>query len=75
MLTLGRAVGAWHTLEFRNEVRLLVPLLVTGCKIWHLREAGRFYPKMAWLSTVESLPDAAQVGVLSTLPSGFQSTN
>ena len=53
--------GAWHTLTLRGENRLIMPLLVTGCKIWHLRAAGRFYPKMAWLSTMRALPDASQV--------------
>lgn len=55
------STGAWHTLRVRGQVRLLVPLLVTGCKIWHLRAAGRFYPKMAWLSTIQKLPNGSQV--------------
>ncbi|KAK9812932.1 hypothetical protein WJX72_005941 [[Myrmecia] bisecta] len=53
--------GAWHIAHLRTETRVLVPLLVTGCKLWHLRKEGRFYPKMAFLNTMESLPDGAQV--------------
>lgn len=53
--------GAWHTLAYNGEDRLLVPLLVTGCKIWHLRVAGCFFPKMAWLNTLQSLQDSSQV--------------
>ncbi len=35
-------------------------MLVTGCKVWHLRDEGVFYPKHAWLRTVAALPDGAQ---------------
>lgn len=40
---------------------VVVPNLVTGCKIWHLREKGSFYPKTAWANTIASLPDGAWV--------------
>lgn len=53
--------GAWHHVRVRGRQRLLAPMLVTGCKVWHLREAGVFYPKHAWLHTVAALPDGAQV--------------
>ena len=55
------SAGAWHTLMHEGEPQLLVPLLVTGCKIWHLRKAGCFFPKMAWLNTLKSLQDGSQV--------------
>jgi hypothetical protein len=45
----------------RGEARLIVPLLVTGCKVWHLREEGVFYPKLAWQIATAMLPDNAQV--------------
>lgn len=53
--------GAWHHVRVRGRQRLLAPMLVTGCKVWHLREAGVFYPKHAWLHTIAALPDGAQV--------------
>ena len=39
---------------------LVVPQLVTGCKIWHLRPEGSFYPKSAWLAATGALPPGAQ---------------
>ena len=47
-------------MRLRGQQRLLAPLLVTGCKVWHLRDAGVFYPKHAWLRTIAALPDGAQ---------------
>ena len=64
--------GAWHTLSFGGQERLLVPLLVTGCKIWHMRKAGCFFPKMAWLSTLDSLRDGSEVGCLHRRLCTFQ---
>jgi hypothetical protein len=52
--------GAWHQVRVRGRRRLLAPMLVTGCKVWHLRDEGVFYPKHAWLRTVAALPDGAQ---------------
>ena len=39
---------------------LVVPQLVTGCKIWHLRPEGSFYPKIAWLAATGVLPPGAK---------------
>ena len=47
-------------MALRGRQRLLAPLLVTGCKVWHLRDAGVFYPKHAWLRTIAALPIGAQ---------------
>lgn len=54
-------VGAWRTVQLRGEARLLHPLLVTGLKIWHLREGTSFYPKVQWQHTLALLPRGAQV--------------
>ena len=40
---------------------LVVPQLVTGCKIWHLRPEGSFYPKSAWHAAMDALPGGSQV--------------
>lgn len=39
---------AWRTVTLRGRTRLLHPLLVTGCKIWHLRpgDDSNFYTKV-----------------------------
>ena len=63
---LGRAgapAGAWRHVTLRGEQRLLRPLLVTGCKIWHMRPAGTFYPKVQLTNTLAAMPDGAQVCV------------
>ncbi|CAK9882664.1 unnamed protein product [Sphagnum jensenii] len=56
--------AAWRTVQLREEARLLVPLLVTGLKVWHLREESRFYPKVAFQTAMESLPQDSQVIML-----------
>lgn len=59
----GFWAGGWHRLHVQGKELVVVPNLVTGCKIWHLREKGTFYPKTAWANTVASLPDGASVCV------------
>lgn len=43
---------------------LLVPHLVTGCKMWHLRPEGEFFPKHNWRRAAEQVPDGARVLVV-----------
>lgn len=59
--------GAWSLVELRGEARVLVPRLVTGLKIWHMRQAGIFYPKHSFLTTMANLPDGAQVSPCNAL--------
>lgn len=56
--------AAWRHVTLRGEKRLLVPALVTGCKAWHLRPEGSFYPKKQFDSIVASLPKGAKVMAL-----------
>ena len=56
--------GAWRSMEVHGRQTLVVPQLVTGCKIWHLRPEGSFYPKTAWCTAVDSLPEGSQVSML-----------
>lgn len=51
-------------MEVHGRQTLVVPQLVTGCKIWHLRPEGSFYPKTAWCTAVNSLPEGSQVSML-----------
>ncbi|KAL0051898.1 hypothetical protein WJX82_004074 [Trebouxia sp. C0006] len=53
--------GAWNLVQLRGQPRVLVPCLSTGLKIWHMRQAGIFYPKHSFLTTMANLPDGAQV--------------
>jgi len=48
-------------MDVAGQKILVVPLLVTGCKIWHLRPEGSFYPKSAWRTAVDALPAGSQV--------------
>eukprot|EP01139_Manchomonas_bermudensis_P005484 Amastigsp_a175212_10.p3 type:complete len:185 gc:universal Amastigsp_a175212_10:560-6(-) len=48
----------WH-----GAPRLLVPRLVTGLKVWHLRPSSRFYPKANFANVVATLPRGATVVV------------
>lgn len=48
-------------MEVHGQEVLVVPQLVTGCKIWHLRPEGSFYPKSAWLTAVDALPAGSMV--------------
>ena len=52
---------AWRTVAFRGEPHLLVPRLVTGCKIWHLREKSAFFPKYNFEHAVKNIPEGAPV--------------
>ena len=48
-------------MDVAGQKILVVPLLVTGCKIWHLRPEGSFYPKSAWRTAVDAVPEGSQV--------------
>ena len=37
---------SWRVVQWRGEPRLPVPRLVTGLKVWYLREASDFFPKV-----------------------------
>lgn len=40
---------------------MLVPALVTGLKVWHIREESSFYPKRNWEAVTAALPNGAPV--------------
>lgn len=62
VLTITSApAGAWNIVHLRGQAYVLVPCLVTGLKIWHMRRAGIFYPKHSFLTTMANLPDSTQV--------------
>ena len=56
--------GAWQRVSLKGEEHLLVPKLVTGCKVWHLRKESRFYPKHGFEHTMQSIPKKSSVILL-----------
>jgi hypothetical protein len=46
----------WRIMQLKEEACLLVPLLVIGLKVWHLREESCFYHEVAFQIAMESLP-------------------
>ena len=52
---------SWRVVQWRGESRLPVPRLVTGLKVWHLREASDFFPKVH-LGDLLNVISAADLG-------------
>ncbi len=50
---------AWQTVDGGRTV--LQPHLVTGCKMWHLRPEGEFFPKHNWQRALDEVPDESSV--------------
>lgn len=60
------SAGAWRHLTLQGCHCVLVPKLVTGCKIWHLRPDSCFYTKAAWQHATASIPVNSQVEAAAT---------
>jgi hypothetical protein len=52
---------SWRVVRWRGQPRVLVPVLVTGLKLWHLRDGADFFPKANFEAAAASLPDGADV--------------
>merc|ERR1711924_506013 len=57
---------AWRTVSYRGAPHLLVPRLVTGCKIWHLREGTQaspadFFTKANFEAAAKAIPEGSSV--------------
>ncbi|KAG8457384.1 hypothetical protein KFE25_005065 [Diacronema lutheri] len=50
----------WRLVQPRGERVLLVPLLVTGLKAWHLRDECTFFPRANFWKAAEALPIGAR---------------
>ena len=46
--------ASWQTVTINDKQRLTIPKLVTGCKMWHLREESYFFPKENFYNTIET---------------------
>jgi hypothetical protein len=55
--------AAWQVIHLAAHPRplLLVPRLVTGLKVWHMRPECRFYPKRNFEAALNHIPAGAQV--------------
>jgi tetratricopeptide (TPR) repeat protein len=52
---------SWHSITLRGKPYLLVCGVVTGLKIWHLRESSDFYPKHLYHRITSAIPAASRV--------------
>ena len=59
--TSSACAGAWRHVVLKGQRRVLVPALVTGCKAWHMRDAGVFFPKASFFNTVNAIPESSEV--------------
>ena len=52
---------AWHTIKYRQKDHTLHPLLVTGMKIWHLRDEGVFFTKYNFYHSLQEAPRGSSI--------------
>jgi hypothetical protein len=76
---------AWDEISLNNTNYFIKPLLVTGCKIWHLRDGSLFHAKTNYYRAIELIPVGATVifvfgeidcreGILSAIRKGEYSS-
>jgi hypothetical protein len=54
-------VPAWQPITIKEVDYQIVPLLVTGCKCWHLRPESKFFPKLNFWNVVTQAPQGSSV--------------
>jgi hypothetical protein len=52
---------AWSLVEVDGTPRVLLPLLTTGIKHYHLRSDGDFYPKAQFANNLKRVPDGSDI--------------
>lgn len=52
---------AWRSLIIDDIEYTIVPVLVTGVKIWHLRKDSKFYTKSSFQRSVKNIPSGCPV--------------
>ena len=50
---------AWRTISVGGEPHLVVPRLITGLKVWHLRSSSTFYTKAHFDASLQQVPDGS----------------
>ncbi|CAK9006478.1 Hypothetical protein SCF082_LOCUS9039 [Durusdinium trenchii] len=72
---------AWQFVDFDDQHFILIPLLVTGVKLWHLREESKFFTVFSFWDKLQIIPIETPVmfllgeidcreGVLTTVQKG-----
>eukprot|EP01091_Cochliopodium_minus_P012517 TRINITY_DN3808_c0_g1_i2.p1 TRINITY_DN3808_c0_g1~~TRINITY_DN3808_c0_g1_i2.p1 ORF type:complete len:799 (+),score=256.44 TRINITY_DN3808_c0_g1_i2:103-2499(+) len=56
--------SGWKVIKWKGEERILIPKLVTGLKIWHLREESVFFPKRNFWNVINTIPKNSDVILL-----------
>lgn len=52
---------AWRRLTIKNEKYMVVPLLITGIKIWHLRKDSQFYTKASFEKFINTMETRSHI--------------
>lgn len=52
---------AWDVLESEGKRCLIEPILVTGCKLWHLRDSSLIHAKVNYQEALNFIPDDSTV--------------
>lgn len=52
---------SWRQISINGVTHVLRPLLVTGCKCWHLRPESKFYPKFNFEQAISRVPSGSRV--------------
>nr|XP_006817955.1 PREDICTED: uncharacterized protein LOC102802627 [Saccoglossus kowalevskii] len=52
---------AWRSIQYKGSTHFIHPMLATGCKIWHLRPEGMFYPKENFFTIMKRVPKKSTV--------------
>lgn len=50
---------AWNLIEVESKPCLIQPLLITGCKLWHLRDASHIHVKVNYVEALDSIPEGS----------------
>ena len=51
----------WDVIESEGKRCLIQPILVTGCKLWHLRDSSLIHAKVNFQEAFRSIPDGSTV--------------
>ncbi|KAL4230516.1 hypothetical protein ACF0H5_010898 [Mactra antiquata] len=52
---------AWQKIHVSGTSYIIHPVLITGLKIWHIRDDGCFYPKKHFYTAIKAIPNNAVV--------------
>ncbi len=50
---------AWNEVEIEHKKWLIQPVLITGCKLWHLRDASLLHAKVNYQEALRLIPEGS----------------